>query len=95
MMKMPRLFVAAGLVVAALGVSTSANAQRYDNNPQIDQRDHSGDRRDNGANRRDDNGRRYDNARRDYRGDRGRRYGWNHRRCWTEWRHHHRVRRCR
>jgi hypothetical protein len=88
MMKMPRLFVAAGLVVAALGVSTSANAQRYDNNRQIDQRDHR-------ADRRDDNGRRYDNARRDYRGDRGRRYGWNHRRCWTEWRHHHRVRRCR
>jgi Ni/Co efflux regulator RcnB len=27
----------------------------------------------------------------------GKHHGWNnrHRRCWTEWRHHHKVRRCR
>ena len=38
-MKLPKLFVAAGLVVAALGVSTSASAQRYDNNARYEHRD--------------------------------------------------------
>src|SRR5258706_2448644 len=87
-MKMPRLFVTAGLVVAALGVSTSANAQRYDNSPQTNQRDHSADPRDNSVDRRDnsvdrrdnsvnrlnDNGRRYNSDRR-Y-NDVRRHYGW-------------------
>lgn len=118
-MKMPRLFVTAGLVVAALGVSTSANAQRYDNSPQTSQRDHSADRgdnsvdrrdnsidqRDNNTNRRDnsanDNGRRYNSdrrysdVRRHYGWNRGRHYSGGNRRCWTEWRHHQRVRLCR
>jgi hypothetical protein len=83
-MKITHIAAAAGLVVAALGVSTSANAQDWRGDR--DHREYRGDYR--GHDRHD--GRGYDR-------DRGRHYGWDrhHRRCWTEWRHHHRVRVCR
>jgi len=96
-MQIARLFAAAGLVVASLGVSATADAQRYgrDNysNHDRDYRDHR------------DGGRGYD---RNYRGydcryghDRGRHVGWDrgrgrgHQRCWVEYRHHDRVTVCR
>ncbi len=81
-MKLTHL-IAAGLMVAGLGVSsTAATAQDY--------------RGDRGYDHRGDRG--YD-----HRGDRGwhdrgrgHGYGWNnHRRCYTEWRHHRRVQICR
>ncbi|CAN5537935.1 hypothetical protein BH09PSE4_BH09PSE4_14290 [soil metagenome] len=82
-MKMFKLAAAAGLVIASMGVATAADAQQY-----------RGDR--SSSYRHDDNRRDY----RESRFDRGRHYGWrnngHHRvRCWTEWRHHHRVRICR
>jgi hypothetical protein len=88
MKTMTKLAAALGLMVAGLGVSTSASAQYYggrgDNYDQRDDRryDHRDDRRD----WRDDH--------RGYGYDRGRRYGWNHRACHTEWRHHRRVTVC-
>jgi hypothetical protein len=86
-MKITNLLGAAGLAIAAMGISTSADAQSWGNHGRDGYRDnHRGhdryDRRDRG---------------RHYGWDRGHRYGWNHRRvrCWTEWRYHHRVRICR
>ena len=86
--------IAAGLMVAGLGVSsTAASAQDYRGDRGYDQRyDRHDDRRDDrGYDRRDDRG--YD--RRDYR-EHGRHYGWNghQRRCTTQWRHHRRVTVC-
>ncbi|MDB5707700.1 MAG: hypothetical protein JWN66_4816 [Sphingomonas bacterium] len=86
-MKIVRMFAAASLVVASLGVATVADAQTYGGNDRTYNQNHrnDGDRRD----QRNDRGNRYEN-------DRGRHNGWNnHRRCHTEWRHHHRVRICR
>ena len=77
--------IAAGLMVAGIGVSTEASAQGY----RGDRYDHRGDRRDD---RRD-----YRDHHRGY--DRHRGYGWNNNRyrvrCHIEWRHHRRVRVCR
>lgn len=99
-------FIAAGLLLAGVGVSTEASAQRYDGYS----KDYRGDR---GWDRRDDrrwdrrDGRRWDRGYRGYnrsynrgwhRGwDRGRRYDWrNHRGdCWIVWRHGERYRICR
>lgn len=90
--------IAAGLMVAGLGVTaTAASAQDYRGDRGYDQRY---DRRDDG---RDD--RRFDRRddRRDYRDhgrhygwDRGRHYGWNNRgrNCRVEWQHHRRVTVC-
>ena len=78
--------IAAGLMVAGLGVTaTAASAQDYrgdrGHGPRYDRRD----------DRRDDR-----NHGRLYRGDRGRHYGWNNRgrNCRVEWRHHRRVTVC-
>ena len=82
-MKITRLLATAGLVVASLGISTVAGAQNYGG----------GDRHDERRDDRDGRGRdgyRHDNGNH-YGQDRGR----GHRRCHTEYRHHHRITRCR
>jgi hypothetical protein len=84
-MNILKTIAAAGLLLSTATIATSADAQDYR---------HGGDRY--GHHDRD-RGRDYN------RNDRGRHYGWdrgrhgwnNHRRCWTEWRWHHRVRVCR
>ena len=89
-MKIPTMLLTAGLAIASLGVSVSANAQNYNGGDRHDQNygDHRSDHRD-------------DRNRGDWH-DRGRHYGWNrhngwnrHQHCWTEWHHHHRERICR
>lgn len=76
-MKIRTIFAAAGLVIAAMGVSGSADARPHDG--------WRGDRGGwHGNHRGWNNDRRY----------RGRGYGYG-RRCWTEWRHHRRIRVCR
>jgi len=82
-MKMSHIAAAAGLFVASLGVATSADAQPYrgDRHQQVDR--HHGDRH-RGPGWNNDHGR-----------GRGHAYGHNRRRCWTEWRHHRRIRVCR
>jgi len=77
--------IAAGLMIAGLGVSTTAaSAQGHRDDRRYEQR---GDR---------GFGHRGDRGDRNWRGDRGRGHGWNnHRRCRTEWRHHRRVQICR
>lgn len=74
--------IAAGLMIAGLGVSTTAaSAQGHRDDRRYDQR----------ADRHRD-----DRGDRNWRGDRGRGPGFNnHRRCRTEWRHHRRVTICR
>ncbi|MBA3898252.1 MAG: hypothetical protein H0X36_14205 [Sphingomonadaceae bacterium] len=94
-MRIPHL-LAAGLLFAGLGVTTTASAQSNDGRDGYSQRDDRGDyRRDD---QRDYRGDRRDDRRdwRDHR-DNGWHNGWNrnHRRCWVEWRHHRRVRVCR
>ena len=93
--------IAAGLMVAGLGVTTTAaSAQDYRDYRGYDQRyDRGDDRRydqrdDRDYNRRDDRG--YDHDRgRHYGWDRGRHNGWNNRqRCHAEWRYHRRVTVC-
>ena len=83
-MKITRMLAAAGLVVASLGVATVADAKDHGRGHEY--------REDRGH---DDRG--YD--RRHDRHDNGNHYGWRngrgHHRCYTEWRHHHRVRVCR
>ena len=78
-MKMSHIAAAAGLFIATLGVGSAADAR-----PHRDVRWHDGYR---------------DHGRHDYRHHgyyRGRGYAYRaHPRCWTEWRHHHRVRVCR
>ena len=98
-MKIMQMFAAAGLVVASLGAATTADAQSW-----------RGDRYGNyDRGYRGDYGRDYDRGYRDWRGDRGRHYGWDRgrrhgwngyrgggrQRCWTEYRYNHRVRVCR
>lgn len=84
-MKLTHL-IAAGLMIAGLGVSsTAATAQDYRGDRGYD---HRGDR---GYDHRGDRG---DRNWRNH--GRGRGPGWNnHRRCYTEWRHHRRVTVCR
>ncbi|MDO7842822.1 hypothetical protein [Sphingomonas immobilis] len=84
-----KLAAALGLMVAGLGISTSASAQYYGGRGY--NYDHRDDRRYDRYDRRD-----WRDGRRGYYGyDRGRRYGWgNNRRCHTEWRHHRRVTVC-
>lgn len=91
-MKITTMLGAAGLAIAAMGISTGASAQGWDHQGRDGYRDHG----------RHDRYDRYDRHDRDgryrhYGWDRGRHYGWDRhpRRCWTEWRYHHRVRICR
>lgn len=98
-MKIARMFTAAALVAASLGVSAAASAQNYgsDRYNSQDQRGGYQDRRDGGdRNARRDNGR-------DERGYDARSYstydrsnGWDRhdRRCQTEWHHRHAITRC-
>lgn len=93
-MKIKHMIAAAGLAVAALGMSAGANAQtRHDGGWQHDRGQ---DSRSRDGYHRDDRGR-YDDRRHYGRhDDRGRRYAYGHHvRCHTEWRHHHRIRVCR
>ena len=76
-MKIRAMFAAAGLVIAAMGVSTAADARPHDG-----WRDGRG-WHDNGRHRGWEN--RRGGYRNHYRG----------RRCWTEYRHHRRIRVCR
>ena len=84
-MNILKTIAAAGLLLSTATIATSADAQDYR---------HGGDRY--GHHDRD-RGRGWDRG-----WDRGRHYGWDrgrgwggyHRRCWTEWRWHHRVRVC-
>lgn len=72
--------IAAGLMVAGLGVTTAASAQDY----RGDRYEHRGDRRD------------YRDDHRGYDRGRGYGWNRHHRtHCYTTWRHHHRVRVCR
>jgi Ni/Co efflux regulator RcnB len=86
-MRLFKIFAAAGLLIASLGVSTVANAQ-----PQRDDRHYQSDR---GRDRGNDGRGSYRNQRH----DRGNHNGWSkkrqHQRCHTEWRRGHRVRICR
>ncbi|MEO5866547.1 MAG: hypothetical protein ABIS14_14680 [Sphingomonas sp.] len=89
-MKILNAIAAAGLLLSSATVATAAQAQNYDRDHSQYDRDHRGDRDDNRG-----NWDRHDNDR--HAGwDHGRHNGWNnHRRCWTEWRHHRQVRICR
>ena len=78
-MKIARMIVAAGLVVASLGASAAASAQDYGHG-----------RYERGYDDRGDRGRYHDDRGHHYGWDRS--YG--HQRCRTEWHHHHRVTRC-
>ncbi|KQX17742.1 hypothetical protein ASD39_22570 [Sphingomonas sp. Root50] len=87
---MKAIFAAVGLAVATIGMSGAAQARdRWD--------DHRWSQHD----RRWDNGRHWGNDRhwkhdrRLHRESRWNRHNGRHARCWTEWRHHHRVRICR
>ena len=84
-MKTTNILVAAGLIVASLGMSTAADAQQY-RGDRYDHHDRAGG---------DRHGRDYRYGRH----DNGRHYGWGnnrrHHRCWTEYRHHRQVRVCR
>lgn len=102
-------FIAAGLLMAGIGVSSEASAQRWDGYSQQYRGDRGWDRRDDRHwDRRDD--RRWDRRHRgwdnrwDRRGDRrwgrydrGRHYGWRNGRgdCRTVWRYGERYRICR
>ena len=82
-MQIIKSIMAAGLLLSTASIATAADAQDR----------HHGDRGshfDRGRHGGWDRGRHYG-------WDRGRHYGWGgyHRRCWTEWRWHHRVRVCR
>jgi hypothetical protein len=90
-MKMSRIAAIGGLFVAALGLGTAAEARP--DGPRWDNGRHYGRQYDRGHHYGHDRGYGYDRG--NYR--RGPRYGFNgpRHRCWTEWRHHHRVRVCR
>jgi len=98
-MKILKTIAAAGLLLSTATIATSANAQDYRYGDRYGRYDH-----DRGRDYdRDDRGRDHGWDRRHYGWDRGRHYGWdrgrrygwiNYRRCWTEWRWHHRVRVC-
>ncbi|MEG3086498.1 hypothetical protein [Sphingomonas sp. PB4P5] len=93
--------IAAALMMAGIGVSTEASAQRHDGYSQNDRRDDvRNDRRDNRRYDRRDNRRydRHDNRRNDRRWrNNGRHYGWNNNRrpCRVIYRNHRRVTVCR
>lgn len=97
-MKIPHIFAATGLVVAAMTASTSAEAQRWHGDGGRGWHDDRGWQGDRGW--RGDRGWHGDRGGYGYRGYRHRPYwrhadyGWRYR-CWTEWRWHHRVRICR
>ncbi|MCC2976856.1 hypothetical protein LK533_09245 [Sphingomonas sp. PL-96] len=78
-MKISKIVATAGLMLAALGAGTSAEAQR-----------HNGDRDHGRYEQRDDRGHHY--GRNDRRRHQARKH---HQRCRTVWRHHHRQRVCR
>ena len=91
-MKFKAIFAAAGLAVAALGITGTAQARdRWD--------EHRGSHHDRwDRHDRHDRWDRHDRRDwRDYRrSDRGRHYGWRDRgHCWTDWRRGERVRICR
>ena len=83
-MKIIKTIMAAGLLLSTATIATGAEAQSYRHGDRYGHHD-----------RGRDYGRHHGG--RGYGWDRGRHYGWNrfHRRCWTEWRWHHRVRVCR
>lgn len=99
-MKILNAIAAAGLLLSTGTIATAAQAQNYNGDHSQYDRDHRGD--DRGQYDRDHRGGddrrnwdRHDNGHH-YGWDRGRHNGWNnHRRCWTEWRHHRQVRICR
>ncbi len=83
-MRILKIMAAAGLALSALTMGTAVQAHDYDHGRY---------------------GGEYRNHR-DYRYDQSRHYGWqrgygyrsgwrDHRRCWTEWRHHRRITICR
>lgn len=88
--------IAAGLMVAGLGVtSTAASAQDYRGGGYDQRYDRRDDRRDDRRFDRRDDRRDYRDHGRHYGWDRGRRYGWNNRRnCRVQWRNHRRVTVC-
>ncbi|WP_157217115.1 hypothetical protein [Flavisphingomonas formosensis] len=92
-MTLKTLIAAAGLAFATIGGATAAQADYHPGR----HHDRGGRWHDGGHYRSD-----YRHDRRWHGGwDRGRHHGWDrrwyghHRRCWWEWRHHHRVRICR
>jgi hypothetical protein len=91
-MKITRIIAAAGLMVAALGAGTSAEAQRHNgdrDNGRYEQR-HNGDRDHGRYEQRDNRGHHY--GRNDRRRHQARKH---HQRCRTVWRDHRRVQVCR
>ena len=87
-MKIPHIFAATGLMVAAMTASTSADAQQWHGDRGRSHYDH--------GRGWEHGGRWHDRGY--WHGPRWRRvgyYGWGYRHCWTEWRWHHRVRVCR
>lgn len=100
-MKLRTLLAAAGLAIAAMGASSGAQAQAYDGGPRHDNgrhvdRDHDNGRR--GGPEHNREFRRGDNRGYHRGDDRGHHRGYDRRgsrRCWTEYRHHQRVRICR
>ncbi|RZF63994.1 hypothetical protein EWE75_13525 [Sphingomonas populi] len=96
-MKSFKIAAALGLMVAGLGITTSASAQDYGRDHRgydhrDDRRDYRGDHRGFRGDRRDWHGER----RGYYGGNRGYGNGWGHggRDCRTTWRHHRRVTVC-
>lgn len=91
-MKAGRFITAAALMLASVGIGSAASARDYGYGDRDGRGSYS--QRYDGRGYRDH--RRYDDRRYySYRGDR-RWNGWrNDRRCWTEWRRHHKVRVCR
>ncbi len=81
-MKIIKTIMAAGLLLSTATIATGAEAQ----NRHGDRYGHHDRGRDYGRH----------HGGRGYGWDRGRHYGWgrHYRRCWTEWRWHHRVRVC-
>ncbi|MDB5709713.1 MAG: hypothetical protein JWL96_1783 [Sphingomonas bacterium] len=84
-MNILKTIAAAGLLLSTATIATSADAQDYRYGG--DRYGHHDRDRDRGWDRGNDRGRHYG-------WDRGRGWGGGHRRCWTEWRWHHRVRVC-
>jgi hypothetical protein len=88
-MKLLKLTMA--LAMAASGLSVAASAEAHPDRHRYERRWDHRDYRDHRRYERRPDYRRYDRPR--YRS--AWRYRDNHRRCWTEWRHHQRVRICR
>lgn len=85
-MNILKTIAAAGLLLSTATIATSADAQDYRHGDRYGHYDRD---RGRGWDRGYDRGRHYGWVR-------GRHHGWGnyHRRCWTEWRWHHRVRVC-